>query len=242
MHIVYRDRDVLVCYKEAGLPVQSRDVARKDLESELRTLLDRESPGRGAADLHLVHRLDQPVEGLLVFALRRGAAAALSAQAQNGQMKKIYLAAVSGKPETLPLPGDEGLLAGYIRKDAGTNMSAIVPKGTPGAKEAALSWRALLAGGPEKDRALLQIALHTGRHHQIRVQLSHAGMPILGDRKYGGQPLPGLSFPALCAWKLSFIHPSKKEEETFCLSDTDFWQMNAAWGFDGGFTRIVTER
>ena len=235
MHIVYRDTDVLVCYKEAGLPVQSGDVAKKDLESELLNLLGRENPGGGTPALHLVHRLDQPVEGLLVFALHKKAAAALSAQAQNGQMKKTYLAAVSGNPEHLPKPGDEGTLAGYIRKDARTNMSAMVQKGTPGAKEASLSWRALSCGGPQGDRVLLQIMLHTGRHHQIRVQLSHAGMPILGDRKYGGQSVPGLSFPALCAWRLSFVRPGKKEEKTFCLSDTDFWRLNGAWGFDGVF-------
>ena len=195
MKIIYEDRDILIACKEAGLAVQTKRPLEKDLESLIRAELYHRD-GR-AADLFLIHRIDQPVSGLVLFARSKKAAANLSAQLADGTMKKVYLARVSGK-----IPADEGTLSDWLIKDARTNTSRIVPEGTRGAKRAVLSYR---KAGDDAVR----IELGTGRHHQIRVQLSGAGMPIRGDVKYGGEPLREEKKAGICltASELTFKHP-----------------------------------
>ncbi len=251
MRIEYEDTQILVVYKEAGLPVQSGKTSGKDLVSLLKNYLAQNRPegSTPAPYLGIVHRLDQPVEGLLVFAKTPKAAAALSRQAQAkgesspgdkggagsergkrseqdgsktggmekrpgqgktaaGGMEKIYIAKVelSGAAYPLALEGRkrEILLTDWILRDYAGNRSLIVAEGERDAKRASLSFRTLEIQG---SRALLEIRLYTGRHHQIRAQMAHAGMPLAGDYKYGAEG-PDEKQLCLCAARLGFDHPS----------------------------------
>ena len=152
--------------------------------------------------LAVVHRLDQPVEGVLVFAKTPGAAGNLSKQMMAGGAGKYYLAVTEGAPKD-----QEGTLISYLKKNGRANMSQAVPENTPGAKKAILHYKVLdqkeING---KKRTLLRIKLETGRHHQIRVQLSQTGIPLLGDRKYNPAGEKGTSL-GLCSCSLEFRHP-----------------------------------
>ncbi|MFQ7288483.1 MAG: RluA family pseudouridine synthase [Lacrimispora saccharolytica] len=141
------------------------------------------------------------------------AARKLNEAMQKDRMEKIYLAVTDGKPERM-----EGKLVDYLKKDGKTNRSEVVSKDTPGAKRAELSFRVLeTSQGPEGTRSLVQIRLKTGRHHQIRVQMAHAGMPLCGDSKY--HPAAGSERGddglALCACSLSFAHPRNGKQLQF---------------------------
>lgn len=198
--IIYEDEAMLVCHKRAGVAVQSAGVGTKDLESMVRTYLVRKS-GRRDAYLGIVHRLDQPVEGLVVFARTKQSAAHLSEQIKNHTAEKYYLAVTEGE-----FAGEEGMLEDYLKKQAGSNLSEVVEKTDKDGKKACLEYRVRKKAG---DRQLVEIHLLTGRHHQIRVQLSHAGHPIVGDRKYNPacRHAEGRTFPALCAARLVIKHP-----------------------------------
>ena len=197
IQIIYEDEQLLVCRKPAGLAVQSASITQMDLESMARTYLA-ETGGKADPYLGVVHRLDQPTEGLVIFAKTSKAAASLSAQLQDGRMKKEYLAVVCGA-----LPLKSGTLTHFLKKEPAGNRSLAVPEKTPGAKKAVLDYEVQ----KEKDgRALVKIRLHTGRHHQIRVQMAAVGAPLYGDVKYNPQAQPG-EYVALCAARLEFVHP-----------------------------------
>ena len=203
MRIEYEDQEILVIYKEAGLPVQTARTSQKDVVSLLKKHLARtekagtagtvtgektaDRRGQGAEPyLGIIHRLDQPVEGLLVFAKTPKAAAVLSAQvAAKDGMEKIYQAAVCLDASSYPLAVQgmkrEETLVDWLGRDRSSNMAYIASEDEKGAKRAELTFRTLRIQG---DHALLEICLHTGRHHQIRIQMAYAGMPLLGDRKY----------------------------------------------------------
>lgn len=198
--ILYEDRDILVCRKPAGLPVQTSRIGTRDLVSVLKNHLS--AVTHRPPYLAVIHRLDQPVEGLLVFAKTPAAARALNRQLTGAGFGKYYQALVCGHPSP-----EEGTLTSCMVKDARTNTSRICTKDTPGAKEARLSYRTLKSLGAI---SLLEIHLDTGRHHQIRVQLASClGCPIVGDVKYGGTtgPFPENSPLKLCAYRLDFSHP-----------------------------------
>ena len=202
--ILYEDNDILVCYKPAGLAVQSAKVSQPDLESALRT--HRAQSGEDSY-IGIITRLDQPVEGLLVFAKTKKAAAALSRSQQEGTWIKEYFAVVNG------CPPQSGELIDWLLRDGRTNTSRVVTPKTKGAKKARLRYERV-ASDAVHTHTLLRIRLDTGRHHQIRVQLAGAGFPIAGDKKYGipdkeKQPL------ALCCAKLSFPHPETGQILTF---------------------------
>ncbi len=173
-------------------------IAEKDLESILLTYLAGEKRGNGRPELYVIHRIDQPVDGIVLFAKNKKAAADLTRQLTDGSMKKIYRAEVAGT-----IPSESGILEDFLVKDGRRNMSSVVrdPKSNPGAKRAKLSYRKIGENS-------LEIELFTGRHHQIRVQLAHAGMPIVGDRKYGGPPAERLM---LTAYRLNFINPESRK-------------------------------
>lgn len=207
--ILLENKEILVVYKPAGIAVQSGSVGQMDLEHQLLGYLSATCRGREIPYLAVVHRLDQPVEGVLLFAKTKEAAAACSAQVQNGKMKKEYLAVVSPAPKE-----KEGLLTDYLLRDGKSNSSKVVKKDTRGAKRAQLKYSVLEEN--EEGQALVAVQLMTGRHHQIRVQLSHAGMPIVGDRKYGneaGQKKNGPAELLLCARALTFTDPMTGEEK-----------------------------
>lgn len=204
--ILLEDKDLILCHKSAGIPVQSASVTTMDMESMLLTYLSQNNKGNAVPYVGIIHRLDQPVEGLVVFAKNPKAAAVLNRQIKEGTIDKYYLALVenttSDKAEE-----DWISLTDYLVKDNRTNTSQVADKQTRGAKKALLSYRCLASGDKG---SLMEIRLDTGRHHQIRVQMAHAGMPLSGDRKYNpdrenikaGAPL------CLCAYRLAFDHPT----------------------------------
>lgn len=224
--IVYEDEAVLVIRKPAGLATESAGIGQKDVVSELKNYVAKKNPGK-MPYLGVVHRLDQPVEGLLVFAKTKKAAENLTAQLGKGTLKKEYLAVVCGK-----VPENTGRLVDYLAKEKGMavvrdtadaqakkDADAQAEKDAdvqaekaadPQAKKAVLSYT---KKAETKELTLLAVQIETGRFHQIRAQLSHAGFPILGDEKYGSEESKELSrekkirFTALCAASLSFRHP-----------------------------------
>ena len=212
--ILYEDKDILVCHKPAGLAVQNARVGSMDMESLLKNYIAQKVPGK-MPYLGIIHRLDQPVEGVLVFALNPKAAADLSRQMTAGKIKKTYLAVTEGTVKV-----KSAKLVDWLKKDGRTNSSAVVEGGTSGAKKAILSYEVLETWKNKEDaqdcgeRNLIRIDLDTGRHHQIRVQMAHAGMPLVGDRKYN----PGQNSQeplALCSAKLGFQHPVTKKQLEF---------------------------
>lgn len=203
--VIYEDKSILICRKPSGLAVQNASIGKKDLESMVRTYLA-EREGKAAPYLGIIHRLDQPVQGLVVFAKNSKSAVSLSAQVQDGRMKKYYLAVTDGIPAE-----KTGELIHYLKKDGRTNTSSAVPAQVPGAKKACLKYQVKEERGK---KALLEIELFTGRHHQIRVQLATAGFPIVGDRKYhpAAESVSGMG---LCAYRLELIHPQTGKKVTF---------------------------
>lgn len=202
--IVYEDQDILICHKPAGLATQSASVTQPDVVSELKNYLK-------GAYVGIIHRLDQPVEGLLVFARNKRAAAVLSRQLEEGTLRKRYCALVYGRPAQ-----DSGELADYLCKDGG--LARVVSGDVPGARKALLRYQLRQTGSWSADRSCLDIYIDTGRFHQIRCQLSHAGMPILGDLKYGtAESLEvsrrlGIQHVALCACGIVLRHPASGRE------------------------------
>lgn len=219
--ILYEDQDLLVCIKPAGIPTQSSRIGTPDLVSILKNHLHSTTPQKtttsaskpGQPYLAVIHRLDQPVEGILVFAKTQKAAASLNRQLQSDGFGKHYLAWLNGS-----LPEEEGNLTDFLLKDGRTNTSTVCPKNTPGAKEARLHYKVLQH---RENTTLAEITLDTGRHHQIRVQMAYAGCPILGDRKYGSSSVDTASpMPRqlqLFAWRLTFVHPTTGKQMEFKL-------------------------
>ena len=136
-NILYEDRDILVCRKPSGMPVQAAGIGTMDMESALKNYLAQKNPGK-MPYLAVIHRLDQPVEGVLVFAKTSGAAGNLSKQIMAGGAGKYYLAVTEGKPEK-----SEGILTDYLKKNGRANISQTVPANTPGAKNAILHYKIL---------------------------------------------------------------------------------------------------
>lgn len=208
IEIVYEDEAVLVCKKPAGVATQTKRLGQKDMESMLKNY--RVSRGEPPY-IGVVHRLDQPVSGIMVFAKTREAAAELGRQFGAKQTDKCYYAMTDGVP-----PKARDNLVDYLYRDGRTNMSAVVEPGREGAKRAELSYQVLESGG---GRAVLAVKLFTGRHHQIRVQLSHAGFPIVGDLKYNFKEhlTPSGEGLALCACQIGFRHPVTHKKAEYKL-------------------------
>ena len=230
--ILYEDHALLVCRKPAGIPVQTAKPGQLDMVS----LLKNYRAGRGEApELYVVHRLDQPVEGLMVFAKTQKAAASLSRQIQQKNVDKYYRAVVEGIPKP-----QQGTLEDFLLRDGKTNTSRVVPQGTKGAKKAVLRYRVVksrpdasqeqekdvhrMKSGlsvkqpePERPVSLLEIQLETGRHHQIRVQLAHAGHPLVGDKKYNAGCQSGYLPIGLCSVRLAFEHPVTGKRMEFSI-------------------------
>ena len=208
MNILYEDKEIIVVEKPAGIASESKRLGSQDMVSLLKNYLAPKNPGKPPY-LGLIHRLDQPVQGVMVFAKTPAAAKSLSAQIANGTMNKIYRAVVMGKLQ------EKGELTDYLVKDGRTNTSAVAAKGTPDAKLSQLNFQSL-GYAADANLSLAEIQLLTGRHHQIRVQMSHAGFPLYGDQKYNpASPHNPGEHVALCAYRLTFTHPSTKKKLTF---------------------------
>ena len=214
MNILYEDNEILVCVKPEGIATQSADVRAKDMVS----MVNEHVKGY----VGLVHRLDQPVSGLLVFAKTPAAAASLSKQVQGSGMGKCYRAVVEGRVDETDAPV---ILTNCLIRDAKAGKAVVVPPGRKDAagkpaKEARLTYE-LLSYDEAADSSTLFIRLQTGRFHQIRAQLAHIGHPVLRDVKYGAKKPADPNGPAgiaLCACELSFLHPATGESMHFTLS------------------------
>jgi len=195
--ILYEDNHLLVVCKPPNLPTQADRSGDPDLLTLLKADVKRRYDKPGAVYLGLVHRLDRPVGGLVVFARTSKAAARLSAQLRGHDLGRSYLAIVRGAPP------DQARLEDFLVKDGATNTVRVTGADTPQAKQAILSHRCLARA---EGLALLEVTLQTGRSHQIRVQLAHAGHPLWGDGRYGnGRPGEQI---ALWGAALSLIHPT----------------------------------
>lgn len=175
--ILFEDNHLLGITKPVNVPTQEDASGDPDLLTLLKQDLKERYNKPGNVYLGLVHRLDRPVGGAMIFAKTSKAASRLSETVRGRHFRKIYAAVVHGK-----LPAQQGTLKHTLLKDARTNIVTVVPKGTAGGKDAVLDYRVI----GETDRySLVHIELHTGRSHQIRVQMKEVGCPLYGDQKYG---------------------------------------------------------
>lgn len=217
--ILYEDNDIIVCEKPPGVPSQSDKSQTADMVSLLKTYLREKEPEKGVPYVAAVHRLDRPVGGVMVYAKTKEAAAELSRQIQKSQVQKEYLAVICGD-FSAEIGNEPKHLCDYLKKDARTNLSAVTTKKDPQGKRAELAYEVLEVKpeiAKQEALSLLNVQLFTGRHHQIRVQLSKHLAGIWGDTKYNKNPAEPGEFQqiALYSWWLSFLHPKTKKPMKF---------------------------
>ncbi|MGL5436544.1 MAG: RluA family pseudouridine synthase [Lachnospiraceae bacterium] len=218
LEIIWEDADIIVVYKPAGVESQSSRGFSADMVSEIKRHIHKSSPDKGEPYLGVIHRLDKPVSGILVYAKTKKAAADLSRQVSDRSMTKKYKTVLCGN-----VVDKVDNYVDYLLKDGKTNTSRIVDKGITGAKRAELHLQCLQSRvvEPYGWLTLAEVQLITGRHHQIRVQMAGHGWPIWGDNKYnplfqeqkstGSRP----KSVALASCELSFHHPAAKEIVTY---------------------------
>lgn len=215
IEILYRDEYICVCKKPAGVPCESAKASQPDVVKLLKKKLFLQNPDAGEPYLSLVHRLDQPVGGILLLAGNGKAAAELSEQIRKHEFIKQYLAVIMPEKKITAFSGH---LEDYLVRDGRTNTSEIASKGDKKAKKAILDYEILKMGRyGERDAGLAKITLWTGRHHQIRVQMAAHGMPLLFDRKYNPvyRQEPSGKNTALYAFHLEFKHPQSGRNMEF---------------------------
>lgn len=212
--VLYKNNQLVAFNKPAGIPVQADPTGDKPLIdlAEIYT----------QSKLHLIHRLDRPASGVVLFAKTHGALVSLNEQFKQRQVRKIYLAVVGQKP-----PKDEDTLVHYVK--AGDNNRAMAyDTESPKSQRAELHYR-LLTGSD--NYYLLEVEIITGRHHQIRAQLAAIGCPIKGDVKYGFKRGNRDRSIHLHAWKLQFTHPVSQEPVTLVapLPEDPVWDFFSEW-------------
>jgi len=204
MSILYEDNHLLFVEKPVNVPVQGDRSGDQDLLSFLKNDLKTRYNKPGNVYLGLVHRLDRPVGGVMVFAKTSKAASRLSDTIRRNKMGKDYLAVVHGKPERTA-----ATLTDYLVKDRRKNKVFVTGKDTKNARKAVLDYKVI---GEKNNLSLLSIQLHTGRPHQIRVQLASRHIPLYGDQKYGSSVNKAGQQIALWSCKLRLEHPVRREE------------------------------
>jgi len=209
--ILYEDNHLIVAVKPAGVLSQSDGSDAPDMLTILKAYIKDKYSKPGEVYLGLVHRLDRPVSGVMVFARTSKAASRLSEQIRTRRVEKLYRAVVQGRLE------GTGRLENYILKDPSANKVTVYDREVPGAKHAVLEYRSVRACD---DRSLIEIRLGTGRAHQIRAQFANAGHPLLGDRRYGNTVLRDGDI-CLQSFKLAFDHPTKGERMSFEIPSPD---------------------
>ena len=207
LKVIYEDNHIIVVEKPVNIPSQADKTGDVDLLTIVKQYIKEKYKKPGNVYLGLVHRLDRPVGGVMVFAKTSKAAARLSNQVREKQFEKNYLTIVNGRMEQ-----SCGTLEDYLYKDERNNKSKVVPAETKNSKLAVLDYE-VVKYAPELNLSVLKIHLHTGRHHQIRVQLSSRDHSIYGDQKYGGRG-HGKQI-ALWAYELKLYHPITNEKMTF---------------------------
>lgn len=200
MTILYEDGEIIVCFKPAGIQSQGGNA---DMVARLNEYFSQNGTDASA---YPVHRLDKETAGVMVFAKSSKSAAELSKQISGNEMKKHYFAVINGSPSD-----KSGVLKDLLFHDRQKNKTYTVKRSRKGVKEASLEYRCV---AENEGLSMLDILLHTGRTHQIRVQFASRKLPLFGDGKYGG----GSGKLALVAYRLEFIHPKSREALVFTIS------------------------
>lgn len=205
--VLYEDNHIIVVVKQQNIPTQEDDSKDRDMLTIVKDYIKVKENKPGNVYVGLVHRLDRPTGGVMVFAKTSKAASRLAEDIKNGDFHKRYLAVVNNKPRE-----KRGKLVNFLKKNPRTNTVLVVPELESGGKRAELDYEIL----EEKEKVtLVDVNLHTGRSHQIRVQMKHIGCPIYGDVRYGGDILAKGHNLALWAFELKLVHPTTKENMTF---------------------------
>lgn len=203
MEVVYEDNHIIIVNKRSGEIVQGDKTGDKPLSETVKEYIKAKYHKPGNVFLGVVHRLDRPVSGLVVFAKTSKALSRLNDMFRNADVHKTYWAIVKNTP-----PKEEDLLVNWIVRNEKQNKSYAYNRQTPNAKEARLAYKLI---GKSDHYALLEVRLMTGRHHQIRCQLAHMGSPIKGDLKYGAKRSNADGSISLMAKRIEFAHPVSKE-------------------------------
>ncbi len=217
--ILYEDNHLIIINKKVGELVQGDESGDRTLADDVKEYLKVTYDKKGNVYLGIPHRLDRPTSGIVVYAKTEKALVRLCEMFRGSGVKKTYWAIVDNKPKN-----DSGELVHYIVRDSKNNKSVAYPKEVKESKIAKLSYTRLSSS---ERYHLLEILLHTGRHHQIRAQLKAVGLHIKGDLKYGAERSNRDGGISLHARKISFIHPVKKEEITVIAPPPD----DALWSF-----------
>ena len=207
MKVIYEDNQIIVVEKSPNIPSQSDKTGDIDVLTMVKRYIKEKYNKPGEVYIGLVHRLDRPVGGVMVFARTSKSASRLSEQVRNKTFNKTYIAVVDGK-----IKEKSGVLEDYLYKDERNNISKVVSKDKKNAKLAKLEYE-VLDYDEKRDLSTVKIKLYTGRHHQIRVQFANAGHSLYGDQKYGTRG-KGKQI-ALWAYELTIEHPTTKEKMTF---------------------------
>lgn len=216
LKVYYEDKDIIVVHKPAFVSAQGTRGGEADLESIIKNYIYAKEKIANPY-VAVVHRLDKPVEGIMVYAKTKQAAGNLSGQIQKHEFKKTYLAAVNG-----PVCAPQFIkVENYLVKDNVKNMSFVVDNNHKEGKKSSLEYKSV--GVNIDGNTVLEIKLHTGRHHQIRVTMADIGYPLVGDVKYGkGQEGASRTESKgerdsvqLCAYKIEFSHPRSKKKMSF---------------------------
>ncbi len=217
--VLYEDNHIIIINKRSSDLVQGDSTGDEPLDDIVRAYIKEKYNKPGDVFLGVVHRLDRPVSGCVVYARTSKALSRLSELFRTREVRKTYWAIVSDRP-----PAEEGTLSNYLKKNEPQNKSYVYDKEVKGSKLAELSYRVLARS---EKYYLLEVDLQTGRHHQIRAQLSAAGCPIKGDLKYGSKRSNEGGGISLHSRRVSFIHPVKSEEITVeaPLPDDRIWKL-----------------
>ncbi|HEX2976412.1 MAG TPA: RluA family pseudouridine synthase [Bacteroidales bacterium] len=217
--ILYEDNHIIAVYKKTSDIVQGDKTGDVSLDTEVKKYIARKYAKKGDVFLGVVHRLDRPVSGVLLFARTSKALERLNEMFRKNEVKKTYLAIIKDRP-----PEDEETITHFLKKNEQQNKTYVYDNEVKGSKEASLTYR--IKARSEK-YYMIEVDLHTGRHHQIRAQLAKIGCPIKGDLKYGYPRSNEDGGISLFARKIEFIHPVKKEPLSITghFPEGDIWHL-----------------
>lgn len=219
IEVLYEDNHLIAVYKKSSDLSQKDKSGDKSLEDEIKGYIAKKYNKPGEVFLGVIHRLDRPVSGILLYARTSKALERMNEIFRTREVKKVYLAISGQRP-----PEDEAVITHFLKKNEKQNKTYVFDNEVKGSKESSLSYR--LAGRSDR-YFLFEIELHSGRHHQIRAQMSKIGCPIKGDLKYGYPRSNEDGSISLFARKLEFIHPVRKEKISITahFPEGDVWHL-----------------
>jgi 23S rRNA pseudouridine1911/1915/1917 synthase len=217
--ILYEDNHLIAVFKRASDLSQGDKTGDEPIEADVKRYIATKYGKKGDVFLGIVHRLDRPVAGVMLFARTSKSLARLNEMFRENGVKKTYFAIVKERP-----PDIEATITNFLKKNEKQNKAYVYDSEVKGSKKASLTYR--IKARSDKFY-LLEVDLHTGRHHQIRAQLAHIGCPVKGDLKYGYPRSNEDGGISLFARKLEFVHPVKKEPVTITahFPDGDIWHL-----------------